>query len=100
MHPLTRSDKSLRLILLSLIAMLLLAAPMGAAFAQDDDGGVAGAALTLVCAGILFLVNIAILVWVYQDANKRGTNGCLWAIVVFFLGLIGLILYILLRPKQ
>jgi hypothetical protein len=86
--------------LLSVLALLIIALPLGAAFAQDDEeGAMAGAGLSLVCAVIGLIINIIILSWVYKDANRRGANGCLWAILVFFTGLIGLILYILLRPK-
>src|SRR5512136_1695738 len=31
-----------------------------------------------------FLVWIAITVWVYKDAEKRGMSGALWALIVFF----------------
>ncbi len=48
---------------------------------------------------VMFIVGIYILVWVVKDANKRGISGTLWGILVFFLGIIGLILYFILRPK-
>jgi hypothetical protein len=47
----------------------------------------------------MFIVGIYILVWVVKDANKRGTSGTLWGILVFFSGIIGLILYFIARPK-
>jgi len=40
-----------------------------------------------------------IVVWVAKDANKRGTSGTLWGILAFFLGLIGLLIYLIVRPK-
>lgn len=95
-----RSHKNLRYLLLFALTLLLVALPMGFAFAQDDEGAAAGAGITLICAGIGFLINLLILVWVYRDANSRGANGCLWAVLVFFTGLIGLLLYVLLRPKS
>jgi predicted RNA-binding Zn-ribbon protein involved in translation (DUF1610 family) len=40
---------------------------------------------------------IAVIVWVYKDAEKRGMNGALWALLVFFLHLIGLLIFVLVR---
>ena len=46
-----------------------------------------------------FVINIIILIWVAQDAKARGMdNTVLWMLVVFFLGLIGLVIYLLSRP--
>ena len=75
---------------------------------QMNDSGLGGAGA---CAGVgcfgsivFFLIvigiNIAILVWVQRDAKARGMdNPTLWLIVVLFTGLIGLIIYLLVRPK-
>ena len=46
-----------------------------------------------------FLVGILILLWVYQDAESRGLSGALWAIIVFFLNIFGLILYLIVRES-
>lgn len=46
------------------------------------------------------LVWIAITVWVYRDAEKRGMSGALWALVVFFVHLIGLLVYFLVRSDH
>ena len=51
--------------------------------------------------GLLALLYLAvavwILVWVYKDAQSRGMNGALWAILVFFLHFVGLVVYLLVR---
>lgn len=47
-----------------------------------------------------FVIGILILIWVYQDAESRGMNGLLWAVIVFFLSIIGLILYLVAREGQ
>ena len=49
-----------------------------------------------------FLVAILLLVWVYRDAESRGMNGGLWAVIVFFLSVLGLLLYLIVResPQQ
>jgi hypothetical protein len=48
---------------------------------------------------IIFIVWIYVVVWVARDANKRGTSGTLWGILAFFLGLIGVLIYLIARPK-
>ncbi len=79
-----------------LITALVLLMPMGAAFAQDGGGG--GSSAIYCVSGI---VGIALAFWTYQDANKRGANGIVWGLVVFFLGLIGLAIYWFVgRPKE
>jgi hypothetical protein len=100
----THSNKTLRFFLLAVLTLLLVAMPMGAAFAQDsssDEGaGIVGGIFGLICGGIIFIVAIASVVWVYRDANARGANGCLWALVAWFIFWpFSLLLYILLRPK-
>jgi hypothetical protein len=88
---------------------LLLAAPL--AFAQDatpSDADAAGAAAAgiagLGCSCLIIIValavQIAIAVWVYRDAKSRGMeNAMLLTIVTLFTGVLGLILYLLMRPK-
>ncbi len=53
---------------------------------------------------ILVGVWILILFWVYRDAVRRYPHGSmkpvLWFVTVFFLHLLGLVLYILLRPEK
>jgi len=44
---------------------------------------------------IILLVHIAILAWVYSDANEKGHSGCLWAFLVFFFGLFALAAYLI-----
>jgi len=49
---------------------------------------------------IVLAINIAILVWVQKDAKARGMdNPVLWMIVVLLTSWVGLIIYILSRPK-
>ena len=53
---------------------------------------------------VIFGIILAyILLWVYRDAGKRYPKGSykpmLWVLVVIFMHLIGLVLYILLRPE-
>lgn len=47
---------------------------------------------------VWFIICILIAVWVYRDAEKRGKSGVLWLIVVILLGLIGIIIWLIVRP--
>lgn len=40
---------------------------------------------------------IFVIVWVYRDAERRGMNGVLWALLVFIGNLIGLLIYLIVR---
>lgn len=92
----------------ALMPVPLLAIAGSAALAQDNNpnpaAGIAGCAA---CGGgFIFLIvaivalNVAILVWVARDAKARGLdNSILWMVLVFFTGLIGLLIYILARPQ-
>ncbi len=46
------------------------------------------------------VVWIAVLVWVYKDAEKRRMSGPLWVLIVFFVHLIGLLIYFLVRADH
>jgi glucose uptake protein GlcU len=46
---------------------------------------------------LFFLIGIAITFWVYSDAKRNSPQSAvLWALVAFFGGLLGLLLYVLL----
>lgn len=47
---------------------------------------------------LFFVVWVALAYWVYKDANKRNMdNAVLWAAITFLLGLIGLVIYLIVR---
>jgi uncharacterized membrane protein YhaH (DUF805 family) len=92
----------------SLVAVVIRAfavsIPAYAIFSSDDAAG------GLACAGCMgfigffflaiFALHIALLVWVAKDAKNRGMDSpVIWMILVLLTGLIGLIIYILTRPK-
>ncbi len=96
---------------------LLLAAPAffatTALFAQEtvseatpsDAAGAAGALIGGTCGCVVMLVSLAIwiflVVYVYRDAKKRGMdNAILLTILTAFTGLLGFIIYLLMRPKN
>lgn len=46
------------------------------------------------------VVAILLCVWVYRDAKARGENAALWLIIVLIAGIIGLIIWLIVRPKK
>jgi hypothetical protein len=84
--------------------MLAIMFMSGRAYAQgatDLFPGAAGVfgAIVLVMIGLLVL-SIAMLVFVARDAKARGMDApVLWMLVVFFLNLLGLVIYMLARPS-
>jgi len=48
---------------------------------------------------VLLIVNLALVAWVVMDARRRGANAVLWGIVVLFLGIIGLVIYVVAGRK-
>jgi hypothetical protein len=43
---------------------------------------------------------IFVCLWVYRDAEGRGMNGLLWALLVFIGHIIGLIIYLIVRSER
>jgi uncharacterized membrane protein YqjE len=51
--------------------------------------------------GLIWLIIAVILsFWVYEDAESRGMEGILWIAVMLLLGLIGLIIYLIVRGEK
>ena len=48
----------------------------------------------------LFALWIYVIVWVYRDAERRGMNGVLWALLVLIGNLIGLLIYLIVRSDN
>lgn len=49
---------------------------------------------------LILVVHIALAVWVYKDAKKRGEKEVLWLIVFLAGGIIGLIVWLIVRPDE
>ena len=49
---------------------------------------------------ILSLLWLAVIIWVYKDAERRNMNGLIWALLVFFGNVIGLLIYIIVRSDS
>ena len=46
---------------------------------------------------ILVVLYIKLLIWVYRDAKKRNMDETIWLLIVIFTGIIGLIIYLIVR---
>ncbi len=55
---------------------------------------------TCLISAVFLLIWLAVLIWVYKDAKRRGKSGLLWFLVVLFLNIIGLIIWLIVRPKN
>jgi len=49
---------------------------------------------------IILVIWIAIGVWLYKDAEKRGKSGALWLIIGLVTGIIGIIIWLIVRPDM
>jgi len=49
---------------------------------------------------VWFVIAVAIGVWVYRDAESRNMNGAMWLIIGLILGIIGLIVYVIVRKPK
>ena len=49
---------------------------------------------------ILFFFWLIVVVWVYRDAEQRGMNGVLWALLVFVGNIVGLLIYLIVRSEN
>ena len=61
----------------------------------DDSMGLLFGIMILVS-----LIQVVLAVFVYRDAEKRGKSGVLWAIMVFFFGIIVFIVWLIVRPPK
>ncbi len=49
---------------------------------------------------VIWVIFLLVAIWVYRDAESRGMSGVLWLIVVLLFGLIGLIIYLVVRKDR
>lgn len=89
---------------LPLLSFLFLAANLFAQDSSNDAASAAGALIGGTCGCICGLVGLAIwiflIIFVYKDAKARGMdNAVLLTIVTALTGLLGFVIYLLMRPK-
>jgi TctA family transporter len=46
---------------------------------------------------VWFVIAIVLGVWIYRDAESRGLDGTRWLIIVLISGIIGVIIYLVVR---
>jgi uncharacterized membrane protein YhaH (DUF805 family) len=93
------------LLLAGLASSMALASANGNNTADDTDWGDLGglwlfSGLLCFIPVILFIISIAIAVWMYRDAEKRGKSGALWLIIELLFPIIGLIIWLIVRPPE
>jgi hypothetical protein len=111
-----KRNMSKKLSIIALTCILSLVAVTAIASAQDEypwgedwdpfqDSSEAAAGWALFGLGLLcilpiiwLIIAILIAIWVYRDAEKRGSSGVLWLIIVILTGIIGLIIWLVVRP--
>ena len=90
---------------LGAMASLAAAVPVLAQTSTSNDvAGPAYGAGLMICGLLMFVVIIAfyvwVAVWIFRDANKRGISGVLWALIWIVLNMLGLIIYLVVRPRD
>jgi hypothetical protein len=48
---------------------------------------------------VWFVLWLLVSIWVYKDAQKRDKSGILWCIIVILIGIIGFIIWLLVRGE-
>ncbi|UCE07037.1 MAG: zinc ribbon domain-containing protein [bacterium] len=49
---------------------------------------------------LLLIIWLIVVFWVYRDAERRGMNGVLWALLIFVGNFVGLIIYLIVRSEE
>ena len=98
-------SKNLTIVLIGILVRLAISTIASAADNPWDEynpqAGWAFMGLGLAVCGIIavvWIIFIVIAIWVYRDAEKRGSNGVLWLIIVIITGIIGIIIWLVVRP--
>jgi hypothetical protein len=112
-YPETLSENgamSIRRLAILTIALLLLTSVTSSVFAQPgrfnnqppprdpafDRGNPVGG---LCCGGLVMLIPLLMALWVFNDAGNYGMNQVGWAALTFFFGLLGLVIYFVVRSS-
>lgn len=101
-----KNSKKLTILIAGVLLAMALSTIVSAQTENPYDYANAGAYMGLglaICAAVViiwFVVWLLIAIWVYKDAEKRGKSGVLWLIIVLFLGIIGLIIWLVVRGEK
>jgi len=64
---------------------------------QDETGFAIMGLLCILLPILMIIVWVYVLVWVYRDAKSRGMEAGIWVLVVVLAGILGLIIYLVVR---
>ena len=67
----------------------------------DYEALIATYMVVVIVVGLISLaINIALMVYVYKDAESRGMGGALWLIIVFLTSWLGCLIYLIVRGNH
>ena len=69
------------------------------ALAQNGDAGAGFATCCIVVLVIIVVVNLAMVVWLLNDASARGASPGAWIVVFLLFGPLALLAYLVVRPR-
>lgn len=96
-----KSKKLSVFMLIGLMFLILTSAIVSAQYEWTPGGEAAFLGLSTVCCisiAIPWIIWLVLAIWTYKDAEKRGKSGILWFLIVLILGIIGLIIWLVVRP--
>ena len=67
---------------------------------QWEWGFLGFAGLVCLIPVVWFIIAVLLCIWVYRDAESRGMNGAMWLIIVIITGILGLIVYLVVRKDK
>lgn len=91
-------NKIKRFAILAMTLALMSTSVTSFAMAAGEEVAMLGLGLACILPIIMLIIGIVLAIWVYKDAEKRGSSGALWLIIVIFTGIIGLIIWLVVRP--
>jgi hypothetical protein len=53
-----------------------------------------------ICIVFAIVLQIALVFWMYRDANRRGAMGWFWALAEFFFPVLAWLIYLVVRPPE
>jgi uncharacterized membrane protein YraQ (UPF0718 family) len=88
---------TMKALAIALAAAASIALPQSAFAASDDSSG--AASCCVVALVIFAVVNLALVVWLMNDAHNRGASPGGWILVFLLFGPIALLAYMIVRPR-
>ncbi len=67
---------------------------------QNMVGDICLGTMCIIVGVIYLVISLIIASWMLRDSDKRGKSGAVWFLVGLILGIVGLIIWLLVRPKE